>query len=195
MKALPKRLSAPLAIAGVSLALVAVYFIVVRAGSSAPPAATIGGPFRLVTQDGRTVTEADFKGEPKLVVFGYTHCPNVCPTILFEMSQAFEKLGPDKRIAGLFITIDPERDTPAVMKKFLSHFDPRIVGLSGTRAVIDRVMKEYHVDWQKVPSGAGHYSMDHSATVYLLNKKGRFVSSFNLDQPAAAAARQLQAYL
>jgi protein SCO1/2 len=195
MKALPRRLIVPFAVIGFGVALVVAYFAMVETRPAVPSPSAIGGPFSLVTPDGRTVTEADFKGEPQLVFFGYTHCPDICPTTLFDMSQVFKKLGPDKKIAGLFITVDPERDTPAAMKDYMSSFDPRIVGLSGTRAVIDPVMKEYRVYARKVPSADGDYSMDHSAIVYLMDKQGRFVNPFNLDQPADAAASQLQSYL
>jgi len=195
MKALPRRLIVPLAVVGFGIALVAAYFALVETGPSALSPSAIGGPFSLVAQDGRTVTDADFKGEPKLVFFGYTHCPDICPTTLFEMSQVFQKLGSDKQVGGLFITVDPERDTPAVMKDYLSNFDPRIVGLSGTRQAIDPVLKEFRVYSRKVPIDGGDYSMDHSAIVYLMDKQGRFVNAFDLDQPADAAAQQLQAYL
>jgi protein SCO1/2 len=143
------------------------------------------------------VKYADFNGEPKLVFFGYTHCPDVCPTTLYEMTKVFQKLGPDKKIAGIFITVDPERDTPVVMKEYMSNFDPRMIGLSGTRAQIDPVLKEYHVYARKVPTddGSGDYSMDHSSIVYLLDKQGRFVNPFNLEQSPDDAAQQLQAYM
>lgn len=195
MKAVPRSLLAPLAVAGFGLVLIAVYFALARSGPSAPSPSAIGGPFSLVAQDGRTYTDADFKGEPKLVFFGYTHCPDVCPTTLFDMTQVFQKLGADTKVAGIFITIDPERDTPAVMKDYMSSFDPRIVGLSGTRAAIDPVMKEYRVYAHKVPTDGDDYIMDHSAIIYLMDKQGRFVNAFNLDRPPDAAAQQLQAYL
>lgn len=195
MEALLRRFVVPLAVVGFGLVLIAAYFAMVDTGPSGPSPSAIGGPFRLVAQDGRTVTDADFKGEAKLVFFGYTHCPDICPTTLFDMSQVFEKLGADKKVAGLFITVDPERDTPEVMKDYVSSFDPRIVGLSGSREAIDPVLKEYRVYSRKVPSDNGEYSMDHSAIVYLMDKQGRFVNAFNLEQPVDAAARQLQAYL
>jgi protein SCO1/2 len=195
MKAVPRRLIGPLALVGFGLALIAVYFALIETGPSGPSPSAIGGPFSLVAEDGQAVTDADFKGEPVLVFFGYTHCPDVCPTTLFDMTQVFQKLGADKKVAGLFITVDPERDTPAVMKDYMSSFDPRIIGLSGTRQAIDPVLREYRVYARKVPGDGADYSMDHSAIVYLMDKQGRFVNAFNLDQPVEAAARQLQAYL
>ena len=195
MKALPKPLIMPAVVLAAGIVLIAAYFVLTQSGPSAPKPSAIGGPFSLVAQDGRTVTDADFKGEPKLVFFGYTHCPDVCPTTLFDMTQVFNKLGADKKLAGIFVTIDPERDTPAVMKDYMSNFDPRIVGLSGTQAAIDPVLKEYHVYARKVPTSGDDYSMDHSSIVYLMDKQGRFVNAFNLEQPVDDAARQLQAYL
>lgn len=166
--------------------------------SLAPRAATgvpaIGGPFTLTDETGKKVTDADFRGEPTLVFFGYTHCPDVCPTTLFDMSQVFEKL-PGAKVAGLFVTVDPERDTPAVMKDYLSSFDPRIHGLSGDRAAIDPVLKEFRVFSRKVPGKDGEYTMDHSAIVYLMDKDGHFVASFNLDRKPEDSAAQLKEYL
>ena len=150
----------------------------------------IGGPFALIDQNGKTVTDADFKGEPLVVFFGYTHCPDVCPTTLADLSQMLGALGPDTKAAALFITIDPERDTPAVLKDYLSNFDPRIIGLTGDQAAIDKVAHEYRVFAKKSPGQNGDYSMDHTAIVYLMDKGGNFVESFNLDleDPKNAAA-------
>ena len=195
MKALPRQWIAPAVVFLAGIGLIAVYFALTPSGPSAPGPSAIGGPFALVAPDGSTVTDADFKGEPKLVFFGYTHCPDVCPTTLFDMTQVFGKLGASKKIAGIFITVDPERDTPAVMKDYMSNFDPRIVGLSGERAQIEPVLKAYHVYSRKVPTNDGDYSMDHSSIVYLMDKQGRFVNAFNLDQPADDAAKELRAYL
>ncbi len=150
----------------------------------------IGGPFTLVDQNGATVTAADFKGEPTLVFFGYTHCPDVCPTTLDSLSQTLKALGPDRKAAALFITLDPSRDTPAVMKDYLSSFDPRIVGLTGSQSAIDDVAHAYRVYAKKVPTGDGEYSVDHTGVVYLMDKNGAFVESFNpdLEKPVEAAA-------
>ena len=111
------------------------------------------------------------------------------------MSEAFRKLGPDKKIAGVFVTVDPERDTPAVMKDYLSSFDPRITGLSGDQAAVAVAAKAYRAFYRKSPGESGEYSMDHSAIVYLMDKQGRFVSSFNLQQSPDDAAKQLAKYL
>lgn len=163
-------------------------------GGPAPSA--IGGPFKLTDQDGKPITDADLKGKPFLVFFGYTHCPDVCPTTLFEVSEVLRALGPDSgRAAALFITVDPERDTPAVLKDYLSNFDPHLRGVTGSTEALAGVEKEYRVYSKKVPTGNGDYSMDHSAIVYLMDKSGRFVAPFNLKRPAAQAAADLKKYL
>ena len=119
--------------------LFAVVVLVVRPQTAAmvPSAAAIGGPFRLIDQNGQTVTDRDFTGEPYLVFFGFTHCPDVCPTTLMELSDVLDKLGGDAtRIGALFITVDPERDTPPELKDYLSSFNPRFKGLTGDPAAI-----------------------------------------------------------
>jgi protein SCO1/2 len=165
-------------------------------GGAGPGPSAIGGPFSLIDQDGRPITQADMKGKPFLVFFGYTHCPDICPTTLFEMSEVMHALGGDAdRINALFVTIDPERDTPAVMKDYLSSFDPHVRGVTGGQPAIDEVEKAYRVFAKKVPTQNGDYSMDHSAVVYLMDKQGRFVAPFNLKRPPAAAADALRKYL
>jgi protein SCO1/2 len=163
--------------------------------SNLPQTATIGGPFRLTDQNGRTVTEQDFKGAPFLVFFGFTHCPDVCPTTLFEVSEILRTLGPDAaRVRVAFITVDPERDTPTALKDYLSSFDPHMEGLTGDPAAIAAVTKAYRVYYKKVPLDEG-YTMDHTAIVYLMDKDGNFVSPFNLKRTTEAAAADLRRYL
>ncbi|MFA6265448.1 MAG: SCO family protein [Pseudolabrys sp.] len=166
-------------------------------GSGAPSASAIGGPFKLVDQNGKAVTDQDFKGKPLLVFFGYTHCPDVCPTTLFEVSEMLRVMGKDAdRTAALFITVDPERDTSAVMKDYLSSFDPRMMAATGDRASIEAAEKAYRVYAKKVPTGKGDdYSMDHTAMVYLMDKQGRFVAPFNLKRTPEEAAADLKKYL
>jgi protein SCO1/2 len=158
--------------------------------------AAIGGPFKLTDQNGRTVTDQDFKGRPFLVFFGFTHCPDICPTTLFEVSEILRVLGSDAdRTRALFITVDPERDTPAVMKDYLSSFDPHLSGLTGDPAGIAAVAKAYRVYYKKVPLDQGGYTMDHTAIVYLMDKEGRFVAPFSLKRTIEAAAADLRRYL
>jgi protein SCO1/2 len=160
------------------------------------PSAAIGGPFRLVDHDGKTVTDQDFKGKPFLVFFGFTHCPDLCPTALFEMSEVLRRLGPDAdKVRALFITVDPERDTPAVLKDYLSSFEPQIRGLTGEADAIAAALKSYRVYARKVPLDRGGYTMDHSIFVYLMDKDGRFVGTFNLKRPPEQAAAELRKYL
>lgn len=155
----------------------------------------IGGPFQLVDQNGTAVTQDSYLGRPTLVFFGFTHCPDICPTALFEMSQLFEALGPDARKAtGVFITVDPERDTPEVMKSYLGSFHPSIQGLSGTPEQIAAVTRAYRAYAKKVPTQGGDYTMDHTAIVYLMDKNGRFVAPFNLKRPPEDAAAELRRY-
>jgi protein SCO1/2 len=184
---------------GVALGVLVILgaLVVQRAGlPSQAAAAGIGGPFTLVDGDGRSVTQADFADGPTLVFFGYTHCPDICPTTLDAISQTLKALGPGKPVRALFITLDPERDTPAVMKDYVSSFDPRIIGLTGSQAQVDKVAREYRVYAKKVPTGDGDYSVDHTGVVYLMDRKGNFVTSFNpdLDKPAEAA-KTLSKYL
>ena len=158
--------------------------------------AAIGGPFKLTDQDGHAVTDQELKGRPFLVFFGFTNCPDVCPTTLFEVSEILRALGPDAdRTRALFITVDPERDTPAVMKEYLSSFDPHLSGLTGDPAAVAAVAKAYRVYFKKVPLDQGGYTMDHTAIVYLMDKAGRFVSPFSLKRTTDAAAADLRRYL
>jgi protein SCO1/2 len=173
--------------------------VLLVSGRVSPPSvsqvATIGGPFRLTDQNGGTVTEQDFKGRPFLVFFGFTHCPEVCPTTLFEVSEILRKLGPDaERVGVLFVTIDPERDTPAALKDYLSSFDSHMRGLTGEPDAIAAVAKAYRVYYKKVPL-ENDYTMDHTAIVYLMDKEGRFVSPFSLKRTTEAAAADLRRYL
>ena len=158
--------------------------------------AAIGGPFKLTDQNGKVVTDQDLKGRPTLMFFGFTNCPDVCPTALFEVSEILRALGPDaERMRALFITIDPERDTPAVIKDYLSSFDPRIIGVTGDDAAIAAAEKSYRVYAKKVPTDGGSYTMDHTAIVYLMSKDGRFVAPFNMKRRPEEAAAELKRYL
>ena len=173
-----------------------VYFTGRSASPIGPAAAAVGGPFQLEDQNGKPVSDRDMQGHPFLVFFGFTHCPDICPTTLFEISQVLKDLGKDADRAGaLFITVDPERDTPAALKDYLSNFDPHLRGLTGNRAAIDATIKAYRVYAKKIPLENGDYTMDHTAVVYLMDKGGRFVAPFNLKQTPEAAAEQLRRYL
>ncbi|MCX5512409.1 SCO family protein [Kaistia algarum] len=156
----------------------------------------IGGPFTLVDQKGETVTQAALDGHPSAVFFGYTFCPDVCPTTLLAATNWLKALGPDgNKLKVYFVTVDPERDTQAQMAAYLGAFDPRIVGLTGSRPAIDAMLKEYRVYSKKVGDGPD-YSMDHTAAVYLLDSKGRFTGTVDYqekDEDALAKLKRLVA--
>ena len=153
----------------------------------------IGGPFALTDQNGQSVTDNALLGQPSLVFFGFTHCPDVCPTALFEIGQIYQALGPDgNKLKAFFITVDPERDTQTSLKAYLESFDARITGLTGPRDKIDEAMRAYRAFARKVPLETGGYVMDHTALVYLMDKKGRFVSSMNFDRPPEENATRIR---
>lgn len=180
---------------GVLLAI-GVYVILPHGGDRA--GASVGGPFALISQDGATVTEKALDGHPTLVFFGYTHCPDVCPATLAEITSVFKALGEDAaakdQAKAIFITVDPQRDTPVVLKDYLSSFDPRITALTGSPEAIKSVEREYKAYAKAVPDKDGTYTMDHTAITYLMNKKGEFVGAFNLDRPAKDSAAELKRY-
>jgi protein SCO1/2 len=182
---------------GLFLFFGAILFVTGRASSPIGQAvAGVGGPFHLEDQNGKAVSDADMKGKPFLVFFGFTHCPDICPTTLFDMSQLMQALGPDAaRTGALFITVDPERDTPAVMKDYLSNFDPHLRGLTGDQASISAATRAYRVYAKKVPLENGDYTMDHTAVVYLMDKDGRFVAPFDMSRKPEAEAVDLRRYM
>jgi protein SCO1/2 len=141
--------------------------------------AEIGGAFALTDQDGKIRTDADFRGRFMLVYFGYSYCPDVCPTTLAMMSAALTKLGSRAdRIAPIFITIDPGRDKPPVLKTYLASFGPNFAGLTGTDKQIEGVARAYHVYFAKHLLAGGNYAMDHSSVIYLMGPDGRFVTYY-----------------
>ena len=163
-------------------------------GVTAP--AAIGGPFQLVDQSGATVTEKTMQGKPSLIFFGFTHCPDVCPTALFEMSEILRAMGKDAdRVNAWFISVDPERDSKDAMKDYLSSFDPHLRGLTGDPEAVAKVLSAYRVYAKKVPLKDGDYTMDHTALTYLMDRDGRFVAPFNLNRKPEEAAADLKKYL
>jgi protein SCO1 len=164
------------------------------ASRAATSSVTIGGPFSLTAPDGTTVTDQTYRGKWLLVYFGYTFCPNTCPTTLLEIAAALKRLGPDAaKVQPIFITVDPKRDTPDVLAKYLQSFDPRIVGLTGTPAQIAAVAKEYGVYYVPHQSGEGanDYLIDHSTYLYVMDPQGQFVQAFDADTPADRVADDL----
>jgi cytochrome oxidase Cu insertion factor (SCO1/SenC/PrrC family) len=157
--------------------------------------ALVGGPFSLTDQTGRKVTDKDFRGHYMLVFFGYTYCPDICPTELQVMSAALDNLGPKaEAIQPIFITFDPQRDTPEVLKQYVSNFHPRLVGLTGTPEEIAVVAKAYRVFYNKLEdtSGPDTYLMDHSTITYLMDKQGKFLKHFSYSTDAAAMSQALE---
>lgn len=155
-------------------------------------ASAVGGPFELTSMEGKRVSNRQFEGAPMLVFFGFTHCPDICPTKMMELSEIFRAAGDRAAKArALFITVDPDRDTPEILKSYLGSFDPRIIGLTGTQAEIDAVVRAYRAHAKRVPTSNGDYTMDHTAIVYLMDKRGQFVGTFNIERPPAEAAREL----
>jgi len=158
--------------------------------------AAIGGPFQLTDQAGQTVTEKNLQGKPTLIFFGFTHCPDVCPTSLFEISEVLRAMGGDAdRVNAWFVSVDPERDTRAAMKDYLSSFDPHLKGLTGDPDAVAKVISGFRVYAKKVPLKDGDYTMDHTALIYLMDRNGKFVAPFNLKRTPEAAAADLKRYL
>ncbi len=158
---------------------------------------SVGGPFTLVRGDGVTVTQADFAGEHTLVLFGYTFCPDVCPTALATASAALEALGEDaEKLSVLFVTVDPERDTPAVMGDYVANFHPRVVGLSGSAEQIAAMAGAYHVYYAKADSGdTEDYLVDHSAALYLMGPDGVYLANFRFNASVEELAAGLREHL
>jgi protein SCO1/2 len=157
----------------------------------------IGGDFALVDHEGRRVTLASYAGRHLLVFFGFTHCPDVCPLALGEVSAALDALGPAAaKVQPIFVSVDPERDTPAVLKDYVAAFDDRIAGLTGTQEEVAAAARAYRVYFKKVPvEGALGYTMDHSAFVYLMGPTGRLEAFFTHETKGEAMAKKIQGFL
>ncbi|HTW34044.1 MAG TPA: SCO family protein [Rhizomicrobium sp.] len=158
--------------------------------------AAIGGPFVLTDQNGHPRSDRDFHGRFVLLYFGYSFCPDVCPTTLAKIASALGKLGPQAdRFVPIFITVDPARDTPSVLKSYLAAFGPQFVGLTGKPSDIAKVAHSYRVYYAKHPLAGGNYAMDHSSVIYLLDPDGNFVKAYDDDASPAALADDLKKQL
>lgn len=160
--------------------------------------ALVGGPFELVGKDGKTVTDEDFRGRHMLVFFGFTHCPDICPAELQIMASALETLGPEgENIVPIFITLDPERDTPEAVTAYVENFGPNFVGLTGSPEAIDKAAKAYRVTYKKFQdeTTGDSYSIDHSALVYLMSPDGDYVTHIPYGTPPEKMAATLRRYL
>jgi cytochrome oxidase Cu insertion factor (SCO1/SenC/PrrC family) len=163
---------------------------------ASPASVTIGGPFTLVDQNGTVRHAEDFRGKLMLIYFGYTYCPDVCPTELQTMSEAIDRLGAKgDAVQPIFITVDPARDTPEQLKSYAENFHPRLLALTGSAEQIAQVARAYKVFYQPVKQGDGEYLMDHSSIVYLMDRDGHYLAHFggnlNAEQMAAAIAKHL----
>jgi protein SCO1/2 len=164
-----------------------------RGAAGTALASAIGGPFQLIDQNGKPFSDADLKGKWHLIFFGYTHCPDACPTALNEMSLALDRLGMKRDEVGVvFITVDPERDTPDALKSYVQSFDAPIMALTGSPEAVAQAAKAYRVFYAKHPRADGDYDMDHSAVIYVMNPEGRFTATFTPDSSADAIVQRLQ---
>jgi cytochrome oxidase Cu insertion factor (SCO1/SenC/PrrC family) len=156
----------------------------------------IGGPFQLIDQEGHLRSDKDFRGRYVLLYFGYTYCPDVCPTTLEAMADALTKIGlKSDGVVPVFITLDPERDKPAVLKRYMAAFGSRFVGLTGSLGDITSIAHAYRVYFAKHPLPGGGYSVDHSSTLYLLGPDGKLVTFYDASTDSAAIAKDLRARL
>jgi len=205
--AAPERIHLPKSLAArFSLIFAALATIVILAGVAwyvlAPQmregaAVAVGGPFNLVDQHGASITEADFRGHFTLIYFGYTYCPDVCPTELQSMSQAIDALGPaGEKVTPVFITIDPERDTVELLAGYAEHFHPRLLALTGSPEQVAAAAKAYRVYFKKVEQeGSTDYLMDHSSIVYLMGPDGGFLTHFSFGTGPDQMAEKIREYL
>jgi len=162
-------------------------------GDAAPQALHVGGPFTLTTPDGRVVTDRSLRGKWLIIYFGYTFCPDACPTALNDISIALEQLGPlADKVQPLFITLDPERDTAQVMADYVGSFDPRFIGLRGTPEETAAVADEYRVYYAVRQLGHGEYALDHSSFIYVMNPEGEFAKILTGDLPGHQMADDLR---
>lgn len=156
----------------------------------------MGGPFSLLTTEEKVFTDQNMIGRPHLVFFGFTHCPDICPTTLFEASSWLQTLGEDgDKLDVYFISVDPERDTPSFLKNYMTAFDPRITGLTGTLEEVDKATKAFHAFYRKVPIEGGEYTMDHTANVYMMKADGSFMGTIAYQEDAAAVTQKLNRLL
>jgi protein SCO1/2 len=175
-------------------------FAIAAAGPSIVSAktVTIGGPFELIASDGSTVTDADFRGDWLLVFFGYTFCPDLCPTTLATVTEALDELGPDaERLRPIFISVDPNRDTPEVLGAYTAAFDPRIVGLTGAPERIAAVADAYRAHYRshQIDAADAFYAVDHSAYLYIMDPDGAFVRAMDARAPSAEIAGTVRAIM
>ncbi|MBL8577218.1 MAG: SCO family protein [Mesorhizobium sp.] len=191
------RLAAWIAVAIVSVGLAAM--ILLKSENPGAPAPSVsgtpavGGPFSLVSQRGEVVSDQSLRGKPYLAFFGFTNCPDICPTTLFELSEMMAELGADAdKFNVLLISVDPERDSQELLAQYMTAFDPRIVALRGTREQTDAVLKSFAAAAIKVPMEGGNYTMEHTAGVYLMDAAGKYVDLMRMEEPREERMRKLR---
>lgn len=183
----------------VGLAALGGIYVALRPDRAATPAvsemplSTIGGPFTLTGSDGKPFSSTRLNGKPAAIFFGFTHCPDVCPTTLARLAKLRRQLGKgDDAFAIIFVTVDPERDGPAEVGRYAALFDTPVVGLTGSVPQIEQVKKQYGVYSKKAPQPGGGYSVDHTATVFLIDRDGKFVSTLSPEEGEAVALDKLR---
>jgi protein SCO1/2 len=190
-----RRLSS-LTLIAIALLILATASVFMARSLSSPavpsPAPQIGGPFELTTQDGRHLSSRDLLGRPFAVFFGFTFCPDVCPTTLLDLTNVLKQLGPDSdKMRYLFISVDTQRDTPEQLKLYLSNFDPRITGLTGAPREIAAVAKAYRAYYEKIPTSDG-FTYNHTALMYLMDAKGHFAGTITYQETEAVQVAKLK---
>jgi protein SCO1 len=184
-----------IAVAAFALAAGAAYLLRPNIGmlpGQLPLAAGIGGPFELTTHEGKRLSSSELAGTPFALFFGFTNCPDVCPTTMLELSNAIKALGPEAdRMRFFFVSVDPERDTPEQLKLYLSNFDPHITGLVGTQEEIAVVAKAYRAIYEKVPTKDG-FTYNHTALVYLMGRDGRLAGTINYQESVDTQVKKLR---
>lgn len=164
-----------------------------RNQTAAPQESAYGGPFQLTSMDGTEITEQSMRGKPAALFFGFTHCPVVCPTTLFEMDSWLKQLGAEgENIRAYFITVDPERDTPEFMKTYITNVSDRITGITGDPAKVQEMLKAYHIYAKKVEDEDSEYTMDHTASILLLDSDGRLRSTIAYGESPETALVKLK---
>jgi protein SCO1 len=183
-------LAAALVIAGAAAAVARNYASQLTTARQLPQ---IGGHFALSTADGHRVTDESFRGKWMVIYFGYTSCPDVCPTTLFSMAQALAELGSlADKVQPIFVTVDPERDTPELVREYVKDFDPRLIGLVGSPQEIAATAQDFHVYFKVRQLGNNEYTIDHSSFIYVLDPNGAFVSLLTSDLPGHGLADELR---
>lgn len=167
-----------------------------RSGNGALMAADLGGPFDLIDHTGARITEADLEGSPSALFFGFTHCPEICPTTVYDMDLWLDELGPaGEEIKVFFVTIDPERDTPEVLGGYLTAMSDRVIGISGPPDDVRAMADVWRVYYNRQPLDDGDYTMDHTSLVYLLDDNGDYVDLIRYNEAMDSAVEKLSALL